>query len=53
MMNVTNVIFMTGRRPPYLRMSTSSFMPCMTETGAEEQSALKKPCVIRCAMAKA
>ena len=52
-MNVANVIGMYLRRPPYLRMSTSSFMPCMTEPAPRNMSALKKPCAIRCAMAKA
>ncbi len=37
--------------PPYLRMLTSSFMPCMTEPAPRNSPALKNPCAIRWAMA--
>lgn len=49
---MTKVIGMYFRRPPYLRMSTSSFMPCMTDPAPRKSPALKKPCVTRCMIAQ-
>ena len=49
---MTKVTGMYFRRPPYFRMSTSSFMPCMTEPAPRKSPALKKPCVTRCMIAK-
>ena len=41
------------RSPPNRRMSTWSFMPCMTEPADRNMQALKKPCVSRCRIANA
>lgn len=49
---VTKVTGMYFRRAPYLRMSTSSFIPCITEPAPRKRPALKKPCVTRCMIAK-
>ena len=40
-------------QPAERRMSTSSFMPCMTEPAPRNRPALKKPCVSRCMMPSA
>ena len=50
---VIQVIFMTRERPPKRRMSTWSFMPCMTEPAPRNIPALKKPWVSRWKIAKA
>src|SRR5674536_253330 len=50
MAKVQKVIGMTVRSPPYRRMSTVSFMPCMTEPAPRNMVALKKPWVSRCRM---
>src|SRR5690625_6828322 len=39
--NVTQVIFIAVRRLPKRRMSTSSFMPCMTEPAPKNIPALR------------
>ncbi len=44
---------MTVRSPPNRRMSTWSFMPCMTEPAERNMQALKKPWVSRCRIAMA
>ena len=51
--NVTQVIFMTVERPPKRRMSTWSFMPCITEPAPRNSPALKKPWVSRWKIANA
>jgi hypothetical protein len=50
---VTQVIFMTPDRLPKPRMSTLSFMPCMTDPAPRNIPALKKPWVSRWKIAKA
>ncbi len=50
--NVSAVIRMGVNRPPNRRMSTESFMPCMTEPAPRNMPALKKPCVSRCRIPK-
>ena len=50
--NVIQVICMTVERPPNRRMSTWSFMPCMTEPAPRNRPALKKPWVSRWKIAK-
>ena len=50
---VTQVIFMTPDSPPNRRMSTWSFMPCMTEPAPRNIPALKKPWVSRWKIANA
>jgi len=50
--NVAQVIFMAPDRWPNRRMSTWSFMPCMTEPAPRNMPALKKPWVSRCMMPK-
>ena len=50
---VTQVIFMTVDSPPKRRMSTWSFIPCITEPAPRNIPALKKPCVTRWKIAKA
>ena len=44
---------MTLRSAPNRRMSTSSFMPCMTEPAPRNRLALKKPWVSRWKIANA
>ena len=39
--------------PPYLRIFTSSFMPCMTDPAPKNMLALKKPWVSKCIIANA
>ena len=51
--NVTQVIVMTVEMPPKRRMSTWSFMPCMTDPAPRNMPALKKPWVSRWKIAKA
>ncbi len=51
--NVIQVTFMTVDNPPYRRMSTRSFMPCITEPAPRNMPALKKPCVSRWKIANA
>jgi len=51
--NVTAVIRMTVKRPPNRRMSTWSFIACMTEPAPRNIPALKKPWVSRWAIANA
>ena len=51
--NVIQVIFMYFHSPPKRRMSTWSFMPCMTEPAPRNSPALKKPCASRWMMASA
>ncbi len=50
---VSQVIFMYFDRPPKRRMSTWSFMPCMTEPAPRNMLALKKPCASRWMIASA
>ena len=40
---VTEVIGITRASPPYRRMFTSSFMPCMTDPAPRNRPALKNP----------
>ena len=51
--NVIQVIFMIVEMPPNRRMSTWSFMPCITEPAPRNIPALKKPCVSRWKIANA
>ena len=50
---VQKVTGMTFHSPPKRRMSTWSFMPCMTEPAPRKSPALKKPWVSRCRMPSA
>ncbi len=51
--NVAVVTGMYFASPPNRRMSTWSFMPCMTEPAPRNSPALKKPWVSRCRMPSA
>ncbi|MNW51469.1 hypothetical protein D3C74_289540 [compost metagenome] len=51
--NVTQVTFMYLDSAPKRRMSTPSFMPCMTDPAPRNIPALKKPCVTRWKIANA
>ena len=50
--NVMNVMNMTVRTAPYLRMLTLSFMPCMTDPAPRNSPALNTPWVSRWKMPK-
>ena len=50
---MTQVIFMTVDSPPKRRMSTWSFIPCITDPAPRNIPALKKPWVSRWKIAKA
>ena len=50
---LAQVIFMIPDRPPNRRMSTWSFMACMTDPAPRNIPALKKPWVSRWKIAKA
>ena len=52
-MNVSHVTFMYPDRAPKRRMSTWSFMPCMTDPAPRNIPALKNPWVMRWKIANA
>ncbi len=51
--NVRKVIGMNFPIPPYFRIFTSSFMPCITDPAPRNMLALKKPWVSKCMIANA
>ena len=51
-LKVMNVMTITLRKAPNLRMSSWSFMPCMIDPAPRNMLALKKPWVTRWKIAK-